>query len=56
MDEDNIAKELASIRISLNLANGLETEVIWSAMNFMKTNCDASIDEAMNYGLNEWIK
>lgn len=36
--------------------HNLLTEVIWSACNFLKDNPTASIEDAMDYGYNEWIK
>jgi hypothetical protein len=35
---------------------GLETEVIWSALNSLKNNPTQTIVEAMENGMNEWIK
>jgi len=35
---------------------GLEVEVIKSALNSMKTNPNQSTTDAMQSGLNEWIK
>ena len=35
---------------------GLEVEVIKSALNSMKSNSNQSVVEAMQSGLNEWIK
>lgn len=34
----------------------LTIEVIWSAMNYLKENKKATIEEACVYGLSEWIK
>jgi hypothetical protein len=31
-------------------------EIIWSALNFMKQVPNATISEAMNFGVGEWIK
>lgn len=35
---------------------GLESEVVWSALSYIKKNPDKSISEAINHGYNEWIK
>ena len=35
---------------------GLEAEVIWSALNYVKNNPNQSLIEATHYGLREWIK
>lgn len=35
---------------------GLETEVIWSAMGALQGNPEQTIEEAIAYGLDEWIK
>ncbi len=34
----------------------LETEVVWSALETMKCNSKLTVVEAMQSGLNEWIK
>ena len=34
----------------------LETEVVWSALNSLKNNPTQTIIEAMENGMNEWIK
>ena len=35
---------------------GLEAEVIWSALNSLKNNPTQTPIEAMENGMNEWIK
>ena len=35
---------------------GLETEIIWSALNSLKSDSTQTVVEAMSDGLNEWIK
>lgn len=35
---------------------GLETEIVWSALESMKANPKQSIVEAIYGGLNEWVK
>lgn len=35
---------------------GLETEVIWSALNSLKSDPSQTPIEAMENGMNEWIK
>jgi hypothetical protein len=34
----------------------VEIEVLWSTMNYLKGNPSASIEEACNFGINEWLK
>lgn len=34
----------------------LEVEIFWSAMSYLKQNPRASIEEACNYGVGEWVK
>jgi len=36
--------------------NDIEVEVIWSAMMFLKNNPKATIQQACEHGVNEWIK
>jgi len=31
-------------------------KVIWSAMHILKINPDMSVQEAMEYGYNDWVK
>jgi hypothetical protein len=35
---------------------GLETEVIWSTLKFLKENSSLSILDALWMGRNEWVK
>lgn len=35
---------------------GLVPEVVYFALQYMKDNPDSSIEDAMNYGYNEWVK
>ena len=35
---------------------GLESEVVWSALDSMKSNPDQTIVRAMLDGLNEWVR
>lgn len=37
-------------------AFGLEAEVVWAALQAMKSDPSMSIDAAMLEGMNEWIK
>lgn len=51
--------ELGLIREALNIGtenHGLDTEIIWSAMCYLKSNPEASIEKAIVYGINEWVK
>ena len=51
-------KELEAILSLLSKAKeyNLETEVVWSALNSLKNNPTQTIVEAMENGMNEWIK
>ena len=51
-------KDLLEIWEILTTANkhGLESEVVWSALHYMKNNPDKSILDAINYGYFEWVK
>lgn len=50
--------ELESIYNALNISkeHGLQTEVIWSAMNLLKCDHKVSIVSALDFGLSEWVK
>ena len=50
--------EIRNISKALETAKdyGLLTEVVWSAMNYMKQNPKATLCDAMSYGLLEWVK
>ena len=47
-------KDLRAIELSLKEV--LAVEIIYSAMNRLKSNPEISIAEAMEYGYLEWIK
>jgi hypothetical protein len=36
--------------------HSLTVEIIWSAMIYLKSHPKESIEDAMDYGINEWIK
>jgi hypothetical protein len=36
--------------------HGLVAEVVYFALKYMKNNPESSIEDAMNYGYNEWVK
>jgi hypothetical protein len=50
--------EIKNISIALETAedHGLLTEVVWSAMHYMKKNPKATLCDAMSNGLLEWVK
>jgi hypothetical protein len=50
--------EIRSITTALESADnyGLLTEVVWSAMHYMKENPKATLCDAISYGLLEWVK
>ena len=54
----NTTEELLEIWEILNTADkhGLQSEVVWSALSYMKKNPDKSISEAINHGYYEWVK
>jgi len=51
-------EEMSAIAFTLKAASeyGLESEVIWTAMNELKSNPQISIREAVNLGYLEWVK
>lgn len=52
------AVEIRNISNALQTAGeyGLMTEVVWSAMHYMKQNPKATLCDAISYGLLEWVK
>ena len=50
--------ELNEISKTLKLADeyGLQTEVVWSALEYMKRQPKATLVDAIQYGLSEWVK
>ena len=34
----------------------LSVEILWSAFNFMKQVPNATIEESIEFGINEWVK
>ena len=36
--------------------SGLQTEIVWSALHYAQENPQASVEDCINYGYNEWIK
>lgn len=50
--------EIRNISTALKSAEdyGLLTEVVWSAMHYMKENPEATLSDAISYGLLEWVK
>jgi len=55
---DNIENDMENVKSALIMASefGLEVEVIYFAMRHLRDNKESSIGEALNYGLDEWIK
>lgn len=57
---DTIAGDFSSILNMIEnkdvVSHNLAVEVIWSAMYYLKQNQKATIEEACEYGINEWIK
>lgn len=56
INEENRYKEMYSIAEILLKSNGLQCEVIWSAMKAIQENPDLKVSEAIEIGINEWIK
>jgi hypothetical protein len=54
----DVGTELDEINEALKLAEkyNLQAEVVWSALEYMKRHLDATLAEAMEYGLSEWVK
>lgn len=48
--------ELNAIAQTLSRGNQFEIEVLWSAMNYLRTNPAATIEEACNFGMSVWFK
>lgn len=50
--------EIRSISRELEIAKdyGLLTEVVWSALHYLKENPEVEPADAISYGLLEWIK
>lgn len=48
----NIIQQL----IELSDEYGLTTEVVYSALQYMKEDPTLSIEEAITHGYNEWVK
>ena len=50
--------EIRNISKALKTAEdyGLLTEVVWSAMHYLKQNPKATLLDAISYGLLEWVK
>jgi len=55
--KDSVA-ELTHISSLVKKASeyGLQSEIIWSALYYLKTNPEKSIQEAITFGFYEWIK
>jgi hypothetical protein len=54
----DIGLELDEVNEALKLAEkyNLQAEVVWSALEYMKRQSAATLAEAMQYGLSEWVK
>ena len=52
----NITETMDDVAQTMKFASehGLETEVIATAMLFLKENPEATINEALHVGLNDW--
>ena len=57
-DVDDYRKDMNDINESLKVAekHGLQVEVVWSALLYMKRYPDATLSDAIEYGLSEWVK
>lgn len=58
MSEETAVDKLKEISDAMDIAKpyGLECEVIMSSMNYLKEHPEASIKEATDYGVGEWVK
>ena len=56
ISDTTVGDEMKSISEAIKEENGLCCEVIWSAMQHLKSKPTASIPEAIEYGFGEWIK
>ena len=58
LTEENPSEDVAYIGEQLRYAQEfyLEAEVVWSAIQFAKSNQTAPIQECINAGIEEWIK
>jgi len=56
MPEENFAYDLSNVSLTLKKAKeqGLEVEVITSALRILKSNPEMSIKDALVCGLKEW--
>lgn len=57
-DISTIETSLAAISICIKKSAkfGLENEVVWSALLYMKDHPEASVSDAINAGYSEWVK
>lgn len=55
MTEDDY-KQLDAIKNALDQSGDLAVEVLYFAFNYIKHTPTASIQEALNWGLSEWVK
>ncbi len=57
MNEKNqMVFELVSMAIDSSREHGMEANVMYYALMFLKKNQDASIEDAIEFGLDEWLK
>jgi hypothetical protein len=56
MNESQKELEAISNTIEYCTPHGLELEVLWSAMHYLKSNPELSIQEALRDGESDWIK
>ena len=50
------SEDIEHIREALDVAEqyGLQLEIVWSAIQYAKSNPEDSVEEAMNHALGEW--
>lgn len=56
MSEESHPIEIVASYIEDADKYGLVPEVVYFALKYMKKNPESSIEDAMGYGYNEWVK
>ena len=55
-NNNQLLHALDNVCEAIDTAGCLKSEVVASAMVYLKQNPDASISDALNFGLGEWVK
>jgi hypothetical protein len=58
IDQEATWEEINTIMVALDEADdeGVQAEVVWSALKAMKTDSNITIQQAVQQGLDEWVK